>query len=238
MHMKWGTALCLALACACAPAITRAQDAPKTQDWTPPSDSVQGGEGNLRDAPLFEPTGERRRFDFTYNPLTLLVVRAQLSFEGLLTDHHALELTAFYGATRTNQVYPNPADPTAEGALTTLFQGAGGELGYRWYSGTAGPRGLYVGPSFLLARYTAIPTRGEGTPSVMTGTSIPYWNLGGAIDVGWQAIFADRWVMNLGGGLMYTVPTHQFPAQELPASVYAIRGLRPRVLLGLGVAFD
>jgi len=55
--------------------------------------------------------------------------------------------------------------------------------------------------------------------------------------VGWQQILADRWVAGIGGGLQYTVPTHAFPPQELPASVYAVRGLRPRLLLALGVAF-
>ena len=84
-------------------------------------------------------------------------------------------------------------------------------------------------PSLLAACYVAIPQR---------GADVVYGNFGGAVDVGYQAIFADRWVAGLGGGLQYTVPTVTFPAQELPASVYAIRGLRPRLLLALGVAFD
>jgi hypothetical protein len=185
-----------------------------------------------------------RHFTLTWNPFTLFAVRAQLSFEALLTDHHAIELVGFYGATRTNEVYlplksdPSQLDTSHEHAYTTLFQAVGGEIGYRWYSGTGGPRGLYVGPSFLLAHVTATPAEGAGTTSERDGATIPYWNLGGAIDVGWQAIFADRWVVGLGAGLMYTVPTHSFPAEELPASVYANRGLRPRFLLGLGVAFD
>jgi hypothetical protein len=207
---------------------------------------VSGGEGNLHDAPLFDPTGEMRHFTLTWNPFTLFAVRAQLSFEALLTDHHAIEIVGFYGGTRTNEVYPKPCMNVGvngvlnahECALTTLFQGLGGEVGYRWYSGTGGPRGFYVGPSFLLSHGTATPAVGAGTTSERDGATIPYWNLGGAVDLGWQAIFADRWVVGLGAGLMYTVPTHTFPAEELPASVYANRGLRPRFLLGLGVAFD
>jgi Protein of unknown function (DUF3575) len=187
-------------------------------EWSPPSDGTKSGDGSLHDAPLFAPSGEPRHFTVTWNPLTLFVVRAELSVEAMLTDHHVIQLTGFYGSTTTNTDSDN-----------NVFRGWGGELGYRWYSGTGGPRGLYVAPSFLLAHYTAIP---------MTGAEVPYWNLGGALDVGWQAILADRWVAGLGGGLQYTVPTHTFPAQELPASVYSTRGLRPRVLLGLGVAFD
>ena len=158
--------------------------------------------------------------------------------EATLADHHALNLSLFYGATRTNQVPASMADMTQVDALTTLFQGFGGELGYRWYSGKAGPRGLYVGASFLLAHYDATPTKGVGTSTARNGADVPFWNLGGALDVGWQGIFADRFVAGLGGGLQYTAPTHSFPQQEIPASVYANRGLRPRILLGLGVAFD
>jgi hypothetical protein len=241
----------LVLVAACAPAPAWAQQGPPSPpgtagpvappEWTPPGDATGSGEGNLHGAPLFPPTGEMRRFTLTWNPFTLFAVRAQLSLQILLTDHHALTLSGFYGATRTNEVY----SPSCVGkgsphgcALTTLFQAEGGEIGYRWYAGTGGPRGLYVGPSFLLSHDTATPARGAGTSAAVFGAEIPYWNLGGAIDVGWQAILADRFVVGLGGGLQYTVPTVTLPAQELPASIYANRGLRPRVLLDLGVAFD
>jgi hypothetical protein len=246
-----GAFLLAALAAACAPARAWAQQAapppapataaPAAPEWTPPGDSTGDGEGNLHGAPLFAPTGEMRRFTLTWNPFTLFAVRAQLSFQVLLADHHALTLSGFYGATRTNEVYSPSC--MAKGsphscALTTLFQAGGGEIGYRWYAGTGGPRGLYVGPSFLLSYDTATPARGAGTSAAVFGAEIPYWNLGGAIDVGWQAILADRWVVGLGGGLQYTVPTVTFPQQELPASIYANRGLRPRVLCDIGVAFD
>jgi len=207
-----------ATAAAAPAAVAPPASAARQPDWTPPSDSTLGGEGNLHDAPLFEPAGQQRRFTFTYNPLTLFLVRAEASVEVLLADHHVLQLTGFYGSTTTNSDSDN-----------NVFRGGGGELGYRWYSGTGGPRGLYIAPSFLAAGYVAIPQR---------GASVPFANFGGAIDVGYQAIFSDRWVLGLGGGLQYTVPTVTFPAQELPASVYAIRGLRPRLVLALGVAFD
>jgi hypothetical protein len=242
--MRGALSLCLVLAAVALPGSAAAEGAPPAPtpspqpEWTPPGDSTRGGEGNLHDAPLFEPTGQERRATLTWNPLTLFLVRAELSLEILLTDHHALQLTGFYGATRTNEVYP-ASDPMMlhEGALTTLFQAGGGELGYRWYSGWAGPRGIYVAPSFLLSYDTATPYRGANTTAEVKGVAIPYWNLGGALDVGYQAILADRWVAGFGAGLQYTVPTHTFPPQELPASVYAIRGLRPRLLLALGVAF-
>jgi hypothetical protein len=232
----------LAVLLAAAPAAAeQAQPPPPPGEWTPPSDSAKGGEGNLHDAPLFPPTGETRHITITWNPVTLFAMRAQFSLELMLTDHHVLELTGYYAGTRTNEVYPTLPDRTTdtshEHALTTFFQGGGGEFGYRWFSGKEGPRGFYIGPSFLLGHFTATPARGAGTSAEVQGVAIPFWNYGGAIDLGYQAIIADRLVVGLGGGLQYTVPSHTFPAQELPASVYANRGLRPRFLITLGVAF-
>jgi len=255
-----GIALVLAAACGAAPALAAdppppapppgapppaaatppAPASPPPPEWAPPADQ-KGGEGNLRGAPLLAPTGEPRHFTLTWNPFTLFAVRAQLMLEAMLTDHHVISLSLYYGGTRTNEVYSPSCmamDSAHSCANTTLFQGFGGEIGYRWYSGTAGPRGFYIGPSFLLGRFEATPTVGAGTSAQMNGTSTPFWNIGGAIDAGWQALIADRFVAGLGGGLEYTVPTQSFPTQDLPASVYANRGLHPRILLGLGVAFD
>ena len=193
---------------------------PASTAWSPPSDSDRSGEGNLHDAPLFEPAGQPRRFSVTYNPLTLFLVRAELSAEVMVSksgNHHAINGSFFYGSTTTNS-----------DSYNNVFQGFGGEIGYRYYSGNAGPRGLYVAPSFLIASYTAIPEH---------GAHVPFANLGGALDVGYQAILGDRWVVGLGAGLQYTAPTVNFLSQQLPASVYANSGLRPRLLLALGVAF-
>jgi hypothetical protein len=234
-----GAALSAMLAAATA-AAEEAQTPPPPGEWTPPADSARGGEGNLHDAPFFPPTGATRHVTLTWNPLTLFAMRAQFSLELMLTDHHVLELTGFFASTRTNEVYSDACkalNTPHTCADTTLFQGGGGEFGYRWYSGREGPRGFYVGPSFLLGHYTATPARGEGTRAEVQGVAIPFWNYGGAIDLGYQAILADRFVAGVGGGLQYTLPSHTFPAQELPASVYANRGLRPRFMITLGVAF-
>src|SRR6185437_6784884 len=190
-----------------APPAAEPPPAPPPPDWAPPGDSQRGGEGNLHGSPLLAPSGEQRRFTLTWNPFTLFAVRAQLMLEAMLTDHHVLSLSLYYGATRTNETYPSSCAGMAHDcALTTLFQGFGGELGYRWYSGTGGPRGFYIGPSFLLGRFDATPTVGAGTGMATTHGDIPFWNIGGAIDAGWQALIADRIVAGLGGGLEYTVP--------------------------------
>lgn len=174
--------------------------------------------GGVNDAPLGAPRGAPRSFAITYNPLTINLERISLNLEVVPVSHHALVLTGFYATTTTN-----------EDSFNNKFRGFGGEIGYRHYSGEGGPRGLYFGPSLLVGYYDAIP---------MNGARTHFGNFGLAFDVGYQAIVADRWVVGLGGGIQYSAPTHEFPKQELPASVYTQPGLRLRLLLSLGVAFD
>ena len=128
-----------------------------------------------------------------------------------------LEGNLFYMYTHTNSDSNN------------VFSGVGGEVGYHYYFGENGPRGFYAGPSFLLGFYNA--------KAAATGESNAFQNFGGALDIGYQAIVADRIVLGIGAGLQYTVPTLKLPQQELPASVYTNAGFRPRLLLALGIAF-
>jgi len=157
-----------------------------------------------------------RRIAISYDPLTLMLQRYGANVEVLLASHHVLGVSAYYAYAHTNEDTNN------------VFRGVGGELGYRWYAGDNGPRGFYVGPSLLLGRFEAVPARGD---------SVSYWNVGGAMDLGWQALVADRVLFGLGAGLQYSAPTASLPAQEVTASVYANAGLRPRLSLAFGVAF-
>jgi hypothetical protein len=166
---------------------------------------------------LGAPAGERRWLTLAYNPFTLQASRYGANVEVLVASHHVVAGTLYYANTLTN-----------EDSFKNRFRGLGGELGYRYYTGTDGPRGLFFGPSLLLAALEAVPAR---------GATASFENYGVALDLGYQALIADRWVVGLGGGLQYNRPTTTFPQQELPASVYANPGLRPRLLLALGVAF-
>ncbi|HSQ67941.1 MAG TPA: hypothetical protein VLM85_32245 [Polyangiaceae bacterium] len=168
------------------------------------------------DAPPPEPEPVARHLALYVTPLSLLVDRYGASLEVMLASHHAIEAGAYYVYCSTNSDSGN------------LFEGVGGELGYRFYLGRNGPRGLYVGPSFLLAALTATP---------QAGPSVGYLDLGGALDLGYQALVADRVLVAIGAGAQYTVATKSFPEQQVPASVYANGGLRPRVSLAIGVAF-
>lgn len=158
---------------------------------------------------------EARHFAVYLNPLSLIVDRYGASVEVMLASHHALEAGAYYVYCATNSDSNN------------VFSGVGGEIGYRFYLERNGPRGFYLGPSFLLAALTALP---------QAGASVDYLNLGGALDLGYQALLG-RVLVGIGAGAQYTVATKDFPQQQLAASVYANSGLRPRVSLAIGVAF-
>jgi MYXO-CTERM domain-containing protein len=167
-------------------------------------------------APPPEPEPVARRLAIYVSPLSLLVDRYGGSLEIMLASHHALEAGAYYVYCATNSDSAN------------LFEGVGGEVGYRFYLGRNGPRGFYIGPSFLLASMTAVP---------QAGPSMGYLDLGGALDLGYQALVVDRVLVGLGVGAQYTAATQSLPQQQVPASVYANGGLRPRVSLAIGVAF-
>ena len=166
---------------------------------------------------LGAPRGERRWLTVSYNPFTLQASRYGANAELLVASHHVVAGTLYWANTLTN-----------EDSFSNRFRGIGGEIGYRYYTGHDGPRGVFIGPSFLLGAFDAVPARGATTH---------FGNYGLAVDVGYQALVADRWVVGIGGGIQYNRPDKTFPQQEVPASVYANPGVRPRLLLALGVAF-
>ena len=190
-----------------------ANSAPVTGDAV----STSSPEESIDEGTIGSPRGERRWLTIAYNPFTLQASRYGANVELLLASHHVVAGTLYWASTVTN-----------EDSFNNRFRGIGGELGYRYYTGHDGPRGIFIGPSFLLGSFEAIPARGASTS---------FENYGLALDVGYQALVADRWVVGLGGGLQYNRPSTTFPQQELPASVYANPGVRPRLLLALGVAF-
>lgn len=60
---------------------------------------------------------------------------------------------------------------------------------------------------------------------------------GVALDVGWQALVADDWVIGLGGGAEYSFTSKSVPDQQAPAAYYANAGVHPRALAALGYVF-
>jgi hypothetical protein len=159
------------------------------------------------------------------NPLGLAIGRYSISAEYLLAKHHALTLSPFYAnAPVTATINGKEIDG---GALT----GFGGELGYRYYTGSKGANGFFVGPSALFGVYS------QSAPGGATSQS--FSAIGGAVDIGGQAIIGPGIVIGGGFGLQYTKNSEELDTANLnlASAVIAGGGVRPRFLLSLGYSF-
>jgi hypothetical protein len=143
-------------------------------------------------------------------------------------DHHALVLTPFFVSSTTAPIYVFDDEGNATQLPKQTFTGFGGELGYRYYFGLAGPRGLYLGPSLIVGAFNA---------AAQDGTHTGYGLFGLAGDVGYEALVADAVSLDLGAGLQFNWTDKAIPQQQFPANFYANRGLFPRVQLAVGWVF-
>jgi hypothetical protein len=170
----------------------------------------------------------RRIFTMAFSPLPLVL--GKLSFEVVVVpiEHHGLVLTPFHVSTTTAPIYvfDDRGQPTR--LPQQNFAGFGGELGYRYYFGERGPRGVFVGPSVILGRFTATAENGSQTE---------YLHYGFAADVGHQMLIVDRVSLSLGAGLQVMKTDKPIPPQQFPAKLFANSGLLPRLLISLGLAF-
>lgn len=167
-----------------------------------------------------------------WNPLPLFV--SKLSADVVITpaDHHALVIAPFYAWPTTAPLQVAGTD-TAGNAVTIgiesqKFTAFGAELGYRYYTGTGGPRGFFAGPSLVLSSVTATAGNGDTTPFLEYGL---------ALDMGYGAIVADRIALTFGAGAEYSATSKTIPPQQFPAAIYANRGLYPRLLFAAGYSF-
>jgi hypothetical protein len=115
------------------------------------------------------------------------------------------------------------------------FTGFGTELGYRFYTGKTGMTGFYFGPSVLLGTYTASADN-VVVGNTTTSSSISFQQIGGALDVGGQAVVGPGIVIGAGFGLQYTAVNQSFQDLPLTASILAGGGIRPRFLFSIGYA--
>ena len=171
---------------------------------------------------------ELKHLSLELNPLGFAIGRYSIQGEYMLARHHAVTLNPFYAhAPVTVTVGGKDVDA---GSLN----GFGGELGYRFYTGSKGANGFFVGPSVLFASYSQSGGVGAGTASSDSFTSV-----GGALDVGGQFIIGPGVVLGFGGGLQYTKTSQDIDTANLnlASAVIAGGGVRPRVLLAVGYSF-
>jgi len=170
----------------------------------------------------------RRILTIEYNPLPILIGKLSANIVIAPFIHHALVLNPFYVSTETNPIFVFDDAGMSMQLPKQKFAGFGGELGYRYYAGEGGIRGFFIGPSAVLASLEA---------TAQDGSKTRFLNYGFAADIGYQALLADRVSLSLGGGLQYTKTNKPIPDQQFPAKFFANGGVRPRLLLSVGVAF-
>ena len=207
----------------------------------PELDTVPRGPVDVR---LREPAPPRRYVAIEWNPLPLLTMHTgarpdprrptqggvgKLSANVVIApfEHHAIIVSPYYVLTRTTPIviYDDNGNQTQLPIQT--FEGYGTELGYRYYTGRGGIRGVFFGPSLIVSSFTATAENGSKTH---------YVDYGGAVDVGYQALVVDRVSLSLGAGVQYTRPSKTIPEQMLWAKVFANSALLPRVLVSVGWA--
>ena len=203
----------------------RAEEATSANVAPPVAASAPRASDPLHQAPLTWPDGPRRRFALLYDPFSIALSRYGLTLQLIPVSHHALILTGYYMYTNTNSDSNNN------------FRGGGGEIGYHYFFGHNGPRGLHIGPSFLLGHFDGVHFDDN---HVQSGDAVHFFTWGVAADIGWQAILLDRLVLGVSAGVQYeqpTVSTNVLPIQELPAGYYTNRGVHPRLQIHVGFAF-
>ncbi len=170
----------------------------------------------------------RRFLALEFNPLAAAALDrwgANIIFAPV--EHHALILNPFHAYARTYPInlFDDGGNPLQLPVQT--FTGWGAELGYRYYTGRGGPRGLFLGPSLIADWMTAKAQNGSRTSYVYYGV---------AADVGYQALIGDRVSLSVGAGLQYAKPDEDIPKQGFMAKYYANATVLPRLLVSIGWA--
>lgn len=170
----------------------------------------------------------RRWVLIEWNPLPLATLD-KLSANVVIApvEHHAIVLSPFGSWTHTEPITVYAADGTPTQLPRQTFTGWGGEIGYRYYTGRGGPRGLFLGPSVIVGFFDAGASNGDVTHFIDYGL---------AFDVGYQMLVADRVSLSLGGGVQGLLQDKSIPAQQWPSKVYANSGVLPRLLVSIGWA--
>lgn len=181
------------------------------------------------DVSIHEPAPPHRWLAIEWNPLPLLTIgKASANVVMVPREHHALVASPFYSWTTTEPVYVFDDAGAATRLPEQKFTGFGGELGYRYYAGAGGPRGVFVGPSLIVGAFDA---------KAQNGTKTSFFDLGVAADAGYQILIAHDVALSLGGGAQYIWTSKSIPAQQFPARIHANRGVAPRILASIGWAF-
>lgn len=158
----------------------------------------------------------------TWNPLGLVVGgRVSFNVEYAPVTHHVIIVSPHFA---------NPSQDVMVGPdvrRTNRFTGFGGEVGYRYYTGSRGMNGIFIGPSLVGGVYNA---------DLMQGNTA-FTNIGVAADIGVQQVFFDHLALGAGAGIEYLSVSRDFGDLSAGPSTIASSGIKPRLLAQAGYAF-
>jgi hypothetical protein len=186
-----------------------------------------------RDAPIPEASAPARRVTITVNPAPIALGRYGGNLEFVAARHHAIVVSGYaqtFAPWLLRQVLPRAVDvgsgPPAR---------PGGEIGYRFYTGTRGAHGLFVGPSAI-----AMPLVAPRVGTDLRAEVVSFQAYGAALDVGVQAITDAGFTVGGGLGVMYlayTPPASVAPPPGVPVPSFPQPHVLPRLLIAAGWSF-
>lgn len=187
----------------------------------------------MRDA-VSEPRSlPRRRLTFGVNPLPVVAGRYGLNVELVPLRHHGIVASAWlqtFTLSMLRVLLPKELE-VSKGAAAR----PGGEIGYRFYSGSEGAHGLFAGVSGV-----AMPVAYPRVSEDLTSEVVSFHAYGGAVDVGVQAITDSGFTIGGGLGVMYlayTPPSSVTPPAGIELPSVPEPHVLPRVLLAAGWSF-
>lgn len=172
--------------------------------------------------------GTRKVAAIEVTPLGLFLGHYGAQLDVVPAPHHGIVLSGYYAhAESVDALFPD----YTKGGPTNVYDGGGGELGYRYYFGALGPHGLYIGPSLLLGAMSA-----DLATTTTARTHYAWHHVGGAIDVGYQSIVGPV-LFGLGAGVQYVHVDRDIPSMGDLTDIMTRSAVRPRVAVTFGYAF-
>lgn len=166
-----------------------------------------------------------RSIALTLNPLSLILLRVGLNIEYLPATHHAIIANPF-------GQFISVGD---ESLSKTSYSNFGGELGYRFYTGSRSANGFFIGPFFSIMSANTKTTARNFLTGQSTEASVSFLAYGAGLDLGGQHVFKGGFVIGAGAGLQYW--TSSVSTSVNSSTTVKFDGVLPRILFTLGYAF-
>jgi hypothetical protein len=157
----------------------------------------------------------------TANPLSLILTRIGLNFEYMVAKHHGLILNPYFQSLSVG------ADPNK-----SSYTNFGGELGYRFYTGSRGANGFFVGPFVSFMQSNASATTSVAGKTTTADSSISVYGAG--VDLGGQHVFQNGFTIGAGAGVQYLKAS---ATASNESSTFKVEGVLPRLLFTVGYSF-